>query len=161
MRAREALAEARRVEQNAPVLGDEAAAVEDEPVVRADEVRVGDGALVVGGARRDHLAARLGDAEPERGGREVDDDLGPRVAAAAHRPVGRPDVLADLERRRAEVEVEDEVAEGDAVATVIVDEPGDAARERARLVEDVVESGASPSARARGRARAWTSAAQL
>ena len=82
------------------------------PSLRADQVRVGDRALVVGRARRDHLAARRR-STPRRNGEaeRFTHELGARVAAPAHRAVGRPDVLADLERDRAEVEVEDEVAE--------------------------------------------------
>ena len=41
------------------------------------------------------------------GGGEVAHELGPRVAAPSHRPVRRPEVLADLERDGAEVELEE------------------------------------------------------
>ncbi len=107
--------------------------------MRADEVRVGDGALVVGRAGRDHLAARPGHAGAERRRREVQDELGARVAAAAHRPVGRPDVLADLSgeacrsrtRRRGRRAARRTRRRGR--------EPGDSRAEKVRaLVEDVV-----------------------
>ena len=79
------------------VLEDEAAAVVDQPVLPADGVGVEQHRLVVGGARRQHLAPRRVDAHAVRRGRDVDDDLGARIAAPAHRPVRRPRVLADLD----------------------------------------------------------------
>src|SRR5262249_52888110 len=63
-----ALHEARRLEEVAAVLADEAAAVEDEAVLTADHVGVGDDALVVGGAGGDHLAAGGLDADAVRRG---------------------------------------------------------------------------------------------
>ena len=75
---REALLEARGLEHPPAVLVDEAAAVEDEPVVRAHRVRVGDGALVVGRAGGD--AAR-GASAPPRCGRAR-----PRRSPPARRP---------------------------------------------------------------------------
>jgi hypothetical protein len=134
--ARDALTKARRVEHEPPVLRHVAAAVEHEAVVRADEVRVRDGRLVVARAGRDHLAARTDDAEAKRRRREVEHELGPCLAAAPHGPVRRPSVLAHLERHGAEVELEDEVAEGHAAD--LIDEPRSTASERARFVEHVV-----------------------
>src|SRR5262249_48936884 len=95
---RPAFAIPRGLEDAAAGLGDDPAAIEDEPVVGANEVRVNEGALVVAGARRDHLATRIDDAKPERRSREVHDDFGAGIRAASHRPVGRPEVLAHLER---------------------------------------------------------------
>ena len=96
------LDEARGLHDGAAVLVHEAAAVEHQVVVAADQVGVDDGRLVVGGAGRDHLPP----------GRQ---HAGPRVAAAPHRPVGGPDVLAHLEADDTEVEAEDLVAERRAV----------------------------------------------
>ncbi len=78
---------ARQRQRHAAVLVDEAAAVEDQPVLRADLVDVGDGALVIARARRDQLAPRTLDPDAEGRRREVADELGARVRAASHRPV--------------------------------------------------------------------------
>ncbi len=61
----EPLAEARRLQHRFAVLIDVAAAVEDEPVIGADQIDVGDRALVVRGAGGDQLPPGLDDAEPE------------------------------------------------------------------------------------------------
>ena len=128
--------EAGRLQEQAAVLGDEAATVEDQAVVGPHQVDVGNGRLIVGGAGGDHLPAGGQDPEAEGGGGEVQDQLRPSVAATAHRPVGGPEIFADLEGEGAKVGLEEEVTEGDAVDRV--DEPGAAAGEGAPLVEDVV-----------------------
>ena len=74
--------------------------------------------------------ARKGEAE------RLQDELGARVAAAAHGAVGRPDVLADLDGDRAEVEGVDAIAAEDALG--VEREARRAAGEGAALVEDVV-----------------------
>ncbi len=131
-----ALAEARRVQLEPAALEDVAAAVEDQPVLLADAVRVDQCGLVVGGAGGQHLAPRRDHADAVRRGGDVDDQLGAGEAAPPHRPVGRPGVLADLDRQRAEVEAEDVVAERDAGGVECESRP--AARQGPRLVEDVV-----------------------
>src|SRR5690606_34692202 len=116
-------------EHRPAILIDEPAAVEDEAVVAAHEIGVDDRALVVGRAGGDHLAARALYPGPKGRGGQVDHDLGPGVAAPPHGPVWRPDVLADLERHRAEVEVDDRIGAGHALGVAI--EIGQAAGERA------------------------------
>jgi hypothetical protein len=136
MRRRRVRSRSTIVDHQAAVLEDEAAAVVDQPVLSADRVRVEQQRLVVGGAGREHLAPRRVDAHAIRRGRDVDDDLGARVAAAPHRPVGRPRVLADFDGDVTEIEMESIVAEGNAVP--VERQPGAAARERAPFVEHVV-----------------------
>ena len=157
--ATRALDEARRLVHEAAVLEDEAAAVVDQAVLRADGVGVDQHGLVVGGARRQHLAARRVDAQPIGRGRDVDDDLGAREAAPPHRPVGRPRVLADLDADGAEVEREQIVAERHARRRRA---PAPARRARRSAPRRRrCRSAASPSARSRARGPRWTTAAAL
>ena len=73
---------ARRLQHPLAVLVEVAAAVEDEPVVGANEIGVGERALVVGGAGGDQLAPGLHHSQPERRGGEVADQLGAGIGTA-------------------------------------------------------------------------------
>lgn len=48
------------------VLIDPAAAIEDQPIVRADQIRIGERALTVSRARRDQLTPGLQHTDPKR-----------------------------------------------------------------------------------------------
>ena len=102
---------------------DGAAAVEDELVLPADEVAVGDGAEAVARACREHLLARLALAEVVGRGRDVE-HAGRAERGRLGDGVGQPDVLADRQRERALGRLDVQRAA-----------PG---RERALLVEDAV-----------------------
>ena len=62
---------ARRLQHPLAILVEVAAAIEDEPVVGANEIGVGERALVVGGAGGDQLAPGLHHSQPERRGGDV------------------------------------------------------------------------------------------
>ncbi len=130
------LAEAGRLQQQPAVLEHEAAAVEDQPVLPAHHVGVDERRLVVRRARGQHLPPGRHHPHPEGGRRDVHHHLGPRVAAPPHGAVRRPHVLTDLDGHQAEIEFEEIVAQRHAAG--LQGQPGSTARERARLVEDVV-----------------------
>ena len=130
------LAKTCRFEHGSTVLVDVTTTVEDQAVVAAHQVGVHNRRLVVRCSGRDHLPARAHHASSIRRSRKVEDELGTAVAAPPHRPLWRPNVLADLERDGAEIERDDGVGEWRARRVEMhVRHP---AREGARFVEDVV-----------------------
>jgi hypothetical protein len=76
---------------------DEGRAVEDEFVLAADEVDVAERHHVVRGARSEHPAAELVDAQSVRRSVDVDDQLGSRPRLPLGRARRIPDVLADAD----------------------------------------------------------------
>jgi hypothetical protein len=135
-RRRIPFAPARRLQHQLAVLVHVPAAVEDQPVVGADEIDISDRALVVRGAGGDQLSPRLDDPDPIDGGRDVRHDLGTGVGAALHRPVRTPDVLANLGGHRPEVEPEEHVAERNPPVLLVLQR--DAAGHRPALIVDAV-----------------------
>src|SRR5205807_10446321 len=77
------------------LVDDDAAAVEDQLVLAADQVAEDDGREVVARALHEHLLALERLAGVVGGGGEVDDDLGPRERLGRRRRARLPDVLAD------------------------------------------------------------------
>ena len=123
-------------EHRLAVLVDEAAAVEDQPVVGADHVDVGD--VHWWSAARVAISSRRVSsiADPEHGRRELQTSSAPGVGAPLHRAVGAPEVLAHLDREHAEVEAEDEIAERHAAMHLRLSR--ESARNGAPLVVDAV-----------------------
>ena len=76
---------------------DDAAAVEDQLVLPAHRVHVGDGKAVVRGTLGDHLFPEGPFAGVEWRGVDVDDQLGPGLALHRGWPHRVPDVLADVD----------------------------------------------------------------
>ena len=152
--------EARRLEHRPAVLEDEAAAVEDRGRRWRRRGWRRRARIWLSAARVASISRRVPSTpSAERRRRDVDDDLGARVAAAAHRAVGRPDVLADLDReRRRSRTSKTVVAEGHAVG---VERPARARRARTCAPRRRrCRSAASPSARTpRMRPRCTTAAA--
>ena len=101
-----------------------AVAVEDQLVLPAHRVDIGDERAVVGGALRDHLLPLHALACVVRRAVDVDQDLGAMVGLPCHRARRVPAVFADADRDPDACDLEDRAAVTD--------------REVALLVEDAV-----------------------
>src|SRR5262249_12067735 len=88
----------------------------------ADRVAERDRHAALAGARREDGLALLGSADVERGGREVDDELGTGLDEIGRRRPGNPHVLADRDADLRAVALDDgELGPGREVALLVED----------------------------------------
>ena len=107
----EALFEPGSLQHRLPVLVDKTTAIKDEAIICADEIGIGNRALVVCRPGRDQLAPSLDNPNSEWRRGDIRDQFGTGIGSPPHRSVSAPDIFANLSRKQAKIKAEQEVAE--------------------------------------------------